>query len=337
MLTLFFYALIDITDFAILMLLFLFVYSLIGMELFSQIVKFNSKDEIDLAGVSPRLNFDNLAYSMLSMFALTVGDGWNGFFYQYSRINSPAAVFYFISIGVIFNILLLNLFLALFMEHFFEDDEKEKMIEEEKANLEFFKQRKKLKDEGKERPTLEEMMRIMRPFSQKPSIFTVAKKVIEKNTKDKLNALVGDSFYLFAPDNPVRVFAAKIVKHKFFKFFVYAVIAANTIALTFHTPLLPPGGKVLQNLLIVDAVTISLMGVEIILKTITYGLITNGPRSYLRDPWNALDLIICIVTIVGMPLATAPADVKTVFRTLRTLRIMRVISMSLDFRVSFIC
>ena len=32
---------------------------------------------------------------MLSMFILTVGDSWNTYFYEYTRINSPAAVFLF--------------------------------------------------------------------------------------------------------------------------------------------------------------------------------------------------------------------------------------------------
>lgn len=337
MLTLFLYSLIDVADFALLMVLFMFVYSLIGMELFANIVKFNNNDQIDLInGISQRVNFDNLGYSMLSLFTLTVGDNWNQYFYEYTRINSPASVFYFITTGIIFNLLLLNLFLALFMEHFFEDEEKDKMEEEENKNLEYAKSKKKLKEamgEKNKGPKIETMMGIMKQFSFIKTIKTHSQTFIVPSKGKAKVALEGFSFEIFGPDHPVRLFVSKVVRHKYFNYFVYTVIATNTIALTFHTPLLPPGGVVLQQLLIVDAVTISLMGVEIILKSITYGLVTNGPGSYLRDPWNALDLTICIVTIVGMPLATAPDAVKTVFRTLRALRILRIITMSQDFRV----
>lgn len=37
-----------------------------------------------------------------------------------------------------------------------------------------------------------------------------------------------------------------------------------------------------------------------LIKIIVYGLIANGPRSYLRDGWNIMDSLIVFVSILGM-------------------------------------
>ena len=39
---------------------------------------------------------------------------------------------------------------------------------------------------------------------------------------------------------------------------------------------------------------------EMVIKIIVYGLIANGPRSYLRDGWNIMDSLIVFVSILGM-------------------------------------
>jgi hypothetical protein len=63
--------------FSILVVLFIFIYSLLGMELFAHLVKLDpiTKD-IDRHGISPRENFDDFFHAFVSIFVVLVGDDW---------------------------------------------------------------------------------------------------------------------------------------------------------------------------------------------------------------------------------------------------------------------
>ena len=63
----------NIINFSILLVLIIFIYALIGMELFENDIKFNEDDHVDsLHGKSPRFNFDNLGHALISVFILLI-------------------------------------------------------------------------------------------------------------------------------------------------------------------------------------------------------------------------------------------------------------------------
>lgn len=64
-----------------------------------------------------------------------------------------------------------------------------------------------------------------------------------------------------------------------------------------------------------------------ILKIISYGLLFNGPDSYLKSPWNILDFIIVISTSIN--------EFMEFNKVLNKMKIMRVIR-SLLFLLFFI-
>jgi len=53
---------------------------------------------------------------------------------------------------------------------------------------------------------------------------------------------------------------------------------------------------------------------------LTYGFLTNGPKSYLRNPWNILDFIIVIFSLGG--LRFKDLGIFKMFRSLRPLRVV---------------
>ena len=66
----------DVAYFSVLLLLFIFIYALIGMELYAYKLRF-SGDEVDLEdGISPRENFDDFLHAFVSVFIVLVGDDW---------------------------------------------------------------------------------------------------------------------------------------------------------------------------------------------------------------------------------------------------------------------
>lgn len=110
----------DILTFTVLMLIFMLVFIILGMQFFAFTVYFDANDELTTAdaGISPALNFDSVYMSFVTVFAVTIGEDWNVIMYSYMRYNFPMAAFYFCTLILVTNIVLLNLFLALLLQNF---------------------------------------------------------------------------------------------------------------------------------------------------------------------------------------------------------------------------
>ncbi len=106
--------------FSILLAIFIFIYTLIGLELFSQKVKFNDDDEVDLKnGTAPEMNFDSFLSSLYSVFIVLANDGWTIVYFDYYRGYDPIlATVYMISLILIGQYIIFNLFLAILLDNF---------------------------------------------------------------------------------------------------------------------------------------------------------------------------------------------------------------------------
>lgn len=68
--------LVDIRSFLMLMGLFIFLYTLMGLEFFQEKAKFDSKYNVDLlSGSSPMFHFDNFLNSIFTVFIVLTNDG----------------------------------------------------------------------------------------------------------------------------------------------------------------------------------------------------------------------------------------------------------------------
>lgn len=98
------------------------------------------------------------------------------------------------------------------------------------------------------------------------------------------------------------------------------VILLSSIELAMNGPLLDPESNYSRNLWIIDLITTIIFIVECCLKVVTFGLLFNGKRSYLRRGWNVLDFIIVILSILSQ--TSLSNDLKVI----KVLRILRLIS-----------
>jgi sensor histidine kinase YesM len=114
------FTLTTISDYVILLLLFIFVFALMGMSFFAGKIKFDEEtDQVDLVnGVSPRTNFDTLDWAIITIFEVLMGESWNDIMYQVIRSMNGVAGLYFIMLVVGGNIIMLNLFLAILLGNF---------------------------------------------------------------------------------------------------------------------------------------------------------------------------------------------------------------------------
>ena len=142
----------QITTFSILLLICMFIFTLLGMELFGHKIKFDKNDDIidpnDLEawsqGVAPRPNFDNLYEAFTSIFIVFIGEDWQIVMHSHYRIEGNVSLLFFPILFIMMNLILLNLFLALLLASFADgnnnkDNEKEKAAAEEKTMARFSK------------------------------------------------------------------------------------------------------------------------------------------------------------------------------------------------------
>ena len=115
----------DISQFCILLFLFIVVYCLLGMELFAYKVKFDENDNPvaeDEEGSYPSSNFNNFYSSFLSVFIVLANDGWSTIYINHYRAYKPLqATIYFISLKIFGGYILLNLFLAILLQNYDEE------------------------------------------------------------------------------------------------------------------------------------------------------------------------------------------------------------------------
>ena len=121
-----------INYFSILLLLFITIYALLGMEIFAHEIKMDKKNQIDYKGTSPRINFDDFFHAFLAIFIVLVGDDWQFIYFDAIRAVGYGSTIYFVSLIILGNFIVLNLFLAILLDNFESEDIPEQRLEKAK-------------------------------------------------------------------------------------------------------------------------------------------------------------------------------------------------------------
>lgn len=101
-------------------------------------------------------------------------------------------------------------------------------------------------------------------------------------------------------------------------------IMASCIELCFYDVTLVPGSTKAKILYSFDIVFLIVFGIEAVMKIIHTGFLFNGKWSYLRNPWNILDLVVIAAMILVMVLEGKVGSRDIVWlRALRAFRALR--------------
>lgn len=125
----------EITTFSVLLLICMLIFTLLGMELFGHKIKFDEYNQAvldlenvgDLAVFAPRPNFDSFSMAITSIFIVFIGEDWQALMHTQFRVAGGVSILFFISTYVFFNLILLNLFLAILLQNFQVTDEEDKL------------------------------------------------------------------------------------------------------------------------------------------------------------------------------------------------------------------
>lgn len=150
--------------------------------------------------------------------------------------------------------------------------------------------------------------------------------------------MIGKSLFIFSKENICRKICYHIVKHKWYDRFVLFLIAISTILLAIDNPNMDQNGKLAKVLVAFDHVLTTLFTIECLINLILFGLICNGKSSYARDPWNVIDLLIVIFSLITLVYQDSVDDLSTikVFRMLRVLRPLRFLKRNFGLKIQVV-
>ena len=341
----------EIGNFGILLFLFIFIYSLCGMQFFANRMRFDDNGwKIDISDYEawenapdhPQHHFDDIAWAMVTVFQILTGEDWNAAMYdgvRSAKIPELAIIFY-LSLVIFGAFIVMNLFLAILLGNFEGNDDivqnKEEARFTEFSNETTIEDLAIAKDLGKKwkrkvSANHEEIEKDAAPKPEKESTpegldaipdATEEIPMTEEELK-KYNYEKSVSCFIFAHTNPIREMCRQLSSHKLFDSFILGCILISSFCLALDNPLNDPDGGLANALIAIDLVFSIIFMVELVTKVISLGFILH-PGSYLRDPWNMLDSAIVLISILSLSGAVDGGSLKAL-RTFRVLRPLRMI------------
>ena len=270
----------QISNLFILMFLIMFIFSLLGMQTFGG------------TGISEdsRWHFDYFYSAMLATFGIFTG-GWVDAFQVCSDIIGVGiSVAFFMPALVIGFFIIMNLFIAILLEAFADEEEEPEA------------------EEGKEEEGAEPQ-----------STATPASVDLEEDGTAPTVPLEGDSLCCLGPENGFRKFCQWLAEHPTFDQFIILLIILSSICLALDVPRLESGSLLKEYLIVINYWFTGLFVLEMSLKIVAYGFAFT-PTAYIKSGWNILDFFIVMISILGLF-----ADLIPAFGKLKSLRILRVL------------
>lgn len=126
------------------MVLFMFIFTLLGLELFAFKVKFDAdgkpiedpQNKPEQEGDEfPRANFNHFLLGFTTIFIVFIGEDWNSVMYDHTRTNGWPCIIIFIFIFIVGNLIMLNLFLAILLKNFEEPPEPEAPVDNSEPGM----------------------------------------------------------------------------------------------------------------------------------------------------------------------------------------------------------
>ena len=130
-----------------------------------------------------------------------------------------------------------------------------------------------------------------------------------------------------------RLFFAIVGNSKFDGVILMCIIVSS-ILLAVESPLTDPDGSLMAVLSILDLIFTIVFTLELVLKNIAWGFMFNGKQSYIRNPWNIIDFIIVLFSLISLFATNVDLSIFKALRLLRVLRPLRMISKNEGLKIS---
>ena len=240
-------------------------------------------------GVDSRWHFDYFYSGMLAVFGIFTGAWVDAFQACADAVGVTLSVAYFVPALIIGFFIVMNLFIAILLEAFVEEEEEEEEGEGEEA----------AEEEAPASPSM---------------------SLDDLNKPKELEPLEGTSLFCLPPDSGIRKACQALAESSAFDSFIIFLIIASSICLALDVPRLDQESELKSWLVLLNYWFTGLFIFEMSLKIVAYSFITAETQAYIKQPWNVLDFIIVMISILGLF-----ADLIPAFGRLKSLRILRVL------------
>ena len=277
---------------ALLLLLFLVIYSMIGTQLF--------QGKLDNAGTGLRQNYENFPQAFLVSFQLLTVENWNDVLTVTLLSNEGAVVTCLFLISWVFlgNYVLLNLFLSILLKGFSHRHEEEEDIDEDEAEKLENERKKQIEEER------EKEKKIYHSNIHDVEEEFIKSSTLKKKSKPMFEGIsCNQSLFMFSKQNFVRIMFYKIVHSSAFDNFILGLIVLSSMKLAFDSYYMKESAT--STVVIassdIDYVLNCCFICESVLKIISFGFVMDD-GSYLRESWNVMDFFIVSTSLVDMSL-----------------------------------
>jgi voltage-dependent calcium channel L type alpha-1D len=292
----------------VLVQLMIFIFALLGMQLFG-------------GRVESRSHFNDFGSAYITIFQILTGENWNEVMNDtivgcggIESAKGSIASLYFVILILVGDFVILNVFLAIAVDCL---DVVLEAIEEQRAerddalaDKEFLASQRK-----------EEQRRVRVALGQEESRE-------EDNDAPVINPekLIPESsaLFIFAPDNSFRIACNNFRNGRLFDPFILFCIAVSSICLAAEDAT-NPKAEINSILNYFDFAFLGIFAVEMLIKWISLGVIVHK-GAYMRDPWNLLDMTAVVASLIAVIL-TATSDGSgggsSAVRVLRVIRVLR--------------
>ena len=312
----------DIVYFAFLLSLFMYIYSMIGMQFFANRLRFDENGFRVRPGTPgyddaevPRSHFDTLLWAFTTIFQVLSGENWNSCMYDAWRAVGIGGAVYYISLILFGLFIVMNLFMAILLSNFGVDELDDSEEEEEEKK---------------------------KPQEEKPAEETQAKEVGEAAASEEADEKQpqeptleeepnAESIFPLDPNrselcmtakNPVRLGFANMVDDKKFDNLILVLIIVSSVMLALDSPFNNPDGPLATFLRRANVwLTITFVA-EMASKIIAVGFIIR-PKSYMRSGWNVLDFGTVIISLIALVVDDPALNSLRAMRALRPIRTIR--------------
>ena len=326
-----------------LLALIIFIYALIGMQLFAgRFCGLDGDEDLLKAMPSwaaavqlpqppiseeecarlPRAHFNNVFAASLSLFQILSGEDWQIIMYNGMAARGDFTSLYFVSWYFIGNSLLLNLFISILISRVTQVRWEDVAIQAVAADW------KKEKQRGGGMPGLDS-------DAKKPAFL---EKIISEY-RDHHESMIHQTNCLKENQTiaAVRKKIGEAMQSTEMEIIVILVIVLSCITLVLNDPIAAPDTDLAVTLFRIDVSCTIVFCVEAVIKIIAHGFIL-GPDTYLRkDAWNKLDFFIVATSVVSLVSSSSSLrDLKTL-RVVRVLRPLRFINKFKGLKRALVC
>ncbi len=272
--------------------------------------------------VTPRKNFDTIAHSAIAVLMILTFDDWPHLLWVAARSQGYPAALFFVSVIIIGNFLLFNLFVAIVIDGIREQPAEADDVTPPPSALAVLAARIGVILAR----TTRSAARVFKTFFRAPRVAPWESDEAVAATGDEDEVTDDLSLWVFSINGWFRRALIKLTMHRRFENLILVAIVASSAALAMERPDMPAGERAVLDVL--NNVLNGLFTFECVAKVVAMGAL-----PYLRSNWNRLDLIVVAFALADSLSASSGLRALRILRIFRALRPLRVIARAEGLRI----